>query len=145
MGEGSFLLRRGRSSGFCRQVLHTKTVSPFLYSRVSRGISIECHFSLSFYFELGVLGIFFSSFLCICFGRMESKYRSWIHEKENPSESVDSIEDLRRELQTTLGTTKWQVISISSIKFLWFLILVGTGFSIPHRFCFDCSIGFLAV
>lgn len=73
---------------------------------------------------------------------MESKYRSWIHEKENPSESVDSIEDLRRELQTTLGTTKWQVISISSIKFLWFLILVEIGFSMPPLFVLIVQLDF---
>ncbi|RWR81443.1 Syntaxin 6 [Cinnamomum micranthum f. kanehirae] len=39
--------------------------------------------------------------------RMESKYRRWIHVKGDAVDS--SADDLRRELQTTLGTTKWQL------------------------------------
>ncbi|WVZ94340.1 hypothetical protein U9M48_040241 [Paspalum notatum var. saurae] len=38
---------------------------------------------------------------------MESVYRTWIRERSNDSSS-DDVEDLQRELQTALGTAKWQ-------------------------------------
>lgn len=39
---------------------------------------------------------------------MESVYRTWLRERSNNSSS-EEIEDLQRELQTTLGTAKWQL------------------------------------
>lgn len=54
----------------------------------------------------------------VCFGRMESKYRRWIHRKGDAVDS--SSDDLRRELQTTLGTTKWQVIFFIYIVYNFF-------------------------
>ncbi|KAK1268443.1 hypothetical protein QJS04_geneDACA006332 [Acorus gramineus] len=38
--------------------------------------------------------------------RMESVYRKWNHERKNQSNSYE----IRRELQTALGTAKWQVL-----------------------------------
>ncbi|OMO70707.1 t-SNARE [Corchorus olitorius] len=40
--------------------------------------------------------------------RMESTYRTWLHAKRDAS-SKWNIEELRRDLRTTLGTTKWQL------------------------------------
>lgn len=40
--------------------------------------------------------------------RMESIYRTWIHAKKDTSEVWD-LNELQRDLQTTLGTTKWQL------------------------------------
>lgn len=40
--------------------------------------------------------------------RMESTYRTWIHAKKDSSSMWDSAE-LRRDLRTALGTTKWQL------------------------------------
>lgn len=40
--------------------------------------------------------------------RMESTYRTWIHAKKETSNMWNS-EELRRDLQTALGTTKWQL------------------------------------
>lgn len=40
--------------------------------------------------------------------RMESTYRTWMHAKKETS-GPWNIDDLRRDLQTTLGTTKWQL------------------------------------
>ncbi|XP_057794369.1 uncharacterized protein LOC131010749 isoform X2 [Salvia miltiorrhiza] len=40
--------------------------------------------------------------------RMESTYRTWIHAIKEPSGSWN-LDELRRDLQTTLGTTKWQL------------------------------------
>ncbi|KAG8377521.1 hypothetical protein BUALT_Bualt08G0041600 [Buddleja alternifolia] len=40
--------------------------------------------------------------------RMESTYRTWIHAKRDTS-GVWDLDELRRDLQTTLGTTKWQL------------------------------------
>ncbi|XP_038717427.1 uncharacterized protein LOC120010704 isoform X1 [Tripterygium wilfordii] len=40
--------------------------------------------------------------------RLESTYRTWIHAKKNASGMWD-FEELRRDLQTALGTTKWQL------------------------------------
>ncbi|KAL5706905.1 hypothetical protein ACHQM5_025011 [Ranunculus cassubicifolius] len=40
--------------------------------------------------------------------RMESTYRTWIHEMKDDSSVCDSGE-LRRDLQTALGTAKWQL------------------------------------
>ncbi|KAL6586347.1 hypothetical protein OROMI_001335 [Orobanche minor] len=40
--------------------------------------------------------------------RMESTYRTWIHAVKEPSSSWN-LDELRRDLQTTLGTTKWQL------------------------------------
>ncbi|KAK4277423.1 hypothetical protein QN277_015425 [Acacia crassicarpa] len=40
--------------------------------------------------------------------RMESTYRTWTHAKNDASSSWDS-EELRRDLQTSLGTAKWQL------------------------------------
>lgn len=42
------------------------------------------------------------------FLRMESSYRTWIHAIKDTSGSWN-LEELRRDLQTNLGTTKWQV------------------------------------
>lgn len=42
------------------------------------------------------------------FGRMESAYRVWTREKREGSEPED-LDELSRELQTALGTAKWQV------------------------------------
>ncbi|KAJ1267925.1 hypothetical protein BS78_07G096200 [Paspalum vaginatum] len=39
---------------------------------------------------------------------MESVYRTWMRERSNDSSS-DEVEDLQRELQTALGTAKWQL------------------------------------
>ncbi|KAJ0880484.1 hypothetical protein HanRHA438_Chr10g0463661 [Helianthus annuus] len=39
--------------------------------------------------------------------RMESAYRTWVRQKKEGVKSVD-LDDLCRELQTALGTTKWQ-------------------------------------
>jgi hypothetical protein len=39
---------------------------------------------------------------------MESAYRVWTREKREGSESED-LDELSRELQTALGTAKWQV------------------------------------
>ncbi|CAN0905568.1 hypothetical protein LINGRAHAP2_LOCUS23757 [Linum grandiflorum] len=44
--------------------------------------------------------------------RMESTYRTWLHAKKHSSTMWDS-EELRRDLQTTLGTTKWQLEEFS--------------------------------
>eukprot|EP00262_Sarcandra_glabra_P008247 TRINITY_DN21571_c0_g1_i1.p1 TRINITY_DN21571_c0_g1~~TRINITY_DN21571_c0_g1_i1.p1 ORF type:complete len:349 (+),score=48.78 TRINITY_DN21571_c0_g1_i1:61-1107(+) len=41
--------------------------------------------------------------------RMESAYRRWIRERKDVSEFVGDSEDLCRELQTALGTAKWQL------------------------------------
>lgn len=41
---------------------------------------------------------------------MESTYRTWVHAKKDESTMWD-VEELSRDLHTTLGTTKWQVIS----------------------------------
>ncbi|KAJ0460201.1 hypothetical protein HanOQP8_Chr16g0613671 [Helianthus annuus] len=38
---------------------------------------------------------------------MESAYRTWVRQKKEGVKSVD-LDDLCRELQTALGTTKWQ-------------------------------------
>lgn len=43
---------------------------------------------------------------------MESTYRTWIHTKKDASTTWD-VEELCRDLHTALGTTKWQVISLS--------------------------------
>lgn len=51
--------------------------------------------------------------------RMESTYRTWIHAKKDVS-STWNLEELRRDLRTALGTTKWQVI----LLFLSFLCVV---------------------
>lgn len=40
--------------------------------------------------------------------RMESTYRTWIHAKKDASNILDAKE-LRRDLHTALGTTKWQL------------------------------------
>ncbi|XP_047978934.1 uncharacterized protein LOC125220841 [Salvia hispanica] len=40
--------------------------------------------------------------------RMESTYRTWIHAIKETSGSWN-LDELRRDLQTTLGTTKWQL------------------------------------
>ncbi|CAK9182854.1 unnamed protein product [Ilex paraguariensis] len=40
--------------------------------------------------------------------RMESSYRTWIHAKKDTSGTWNS-EELRRDLQTALGTCKWQL------------------------------------
>ncbi|KZV56206.1 hypothetical protein F511_13810 [Dorcoceras hygrometricum] len=40
--------------------------------------------------------------------RMESAYRKWIHANKDASGLWD-LDELRRDLQTTLGTTKWQL------------------------------------
>ncbi|KAL5559143.1 hypothetical protein UlMin_035354 [Ulmus minor] len=40
--------------------------------------------------------------------RMESTYRTWLHAKKDASSMWDPKE-LRRDLQTSLGTTKWQL------------------------------------
>ncbi|KAM4121603.1 hypothetical protein ACB094_01G018200 [Castanea mollissima] len=40
--------------------------------------------------------------------RMESTYRTWVHAQKENSGVWDS-EELRRDLQTVLGTTKWQL------------------------------------
>ncbi|KAG9147151.1 hypothetical protein Leryth_005374 [Lithospermum erythrorhizon] len=40
--------------------------------------------------------------------RMESTYRTWLHAKKDTS-GPWNIDELRRDLQTTLGTTKWQL------------------------------------
>ncbi|XP_028806933.1 uncharacterized protein LOC114761677 isoform X2 [Neltuma alba] len=40
--------------------------------------------------------------------RMESTYRTWTHAKDDASNRWDS-EELRRDLQTSLGTAKWQL------------------------------------
>ncbi|XP_043711434.1 uncharacterized protein LOC122660265 [Telopea speciosissima] len=40
--------------------------------------------------------------------RMESVYRTWIHESKDAS-SVCDFDELRRDLQTVLGTAKWQL------------------------------------
>ncbi|CAI0451695.1 unnamed protein product [Linum tenue] len=40
--------------------------------------------------------------------RMESTYRTWVHAKKDSSTMWDA-EELRRDLHTTLGTTKWQL------------------------------------
>jgi hypothetical protein len=42
------------------------------------------------------------------FGRMESAYRMWTREKREGSKPED-LDQLSRELQTALGTAKWQV------------------------------------
>lgn len=44
--------------------------------------------------------------------RMESTYRMWIHSLKDSSGPWNS-EEIRRDLRTTLGTTKWQVIPFS--------------------------------
>ncbi|MFS7927171.1 hypothetical protein Hanom_Chr04g00305831 [Helianthus anomalus] len=38
---------------------------------------------------------------------MESAYRTWVRQKKEGVKSVD-LDDLCRELQTALGTAKWQ-------------------------------------
>lgn len=45
-------------------------------------------------------------FIGIC--RMESAYRTWVRQKREGVKSVD-LDELCRELQTALGTAKWQV------------------------------------
>lgn len=40
--------------------------------------------------------------------RMESTYRTWIHAKKD-AVGAWNLDELRRDLQTTLGTTKWQL------------------------------------
>ncbi|KAL4279124.1 hypothetical protein GQ457_03G040020 [Hibiscus cannabinus] len=40
--------------------------------------------------------------------RMESTYRTWVHARKQVS-SPWNFEELRRDLRTTLGTTKWQL------------------------------------
>lgn len=49
----------------------------------------------------------FSSNLAISPCRMESVYRTWMRERSNGSTS-EEVDDLQRELQTALGTAKWQ-------------------------------------
>ncbi|XP_062195737.1 uncharacterized protein LOC133898928 [Phragmites australis] len=39
---------------------------------------------------------------------MESVYRTWMHER-NSGTSTEEVNDLQRELQTALGTAKWQL------------------------------------
>lgn len=39
---------------------------------------------------------------------MESAYRAWLRERRERSNTVD-LNELCRELQTALGTAKWQV------------------------------------
>ncbi|KAK1300659.1 hypothetical protein QJS10_CPB13g00431 [Acorus calamus] len=41
--------------------------------------------------------------------RLESVYRRWIHERKNQSNSSSEADELQRELQTALGTAKWQL------------------------------------
>ena len=53
------------------------------------------------------------------FQRMESTFRTWIHAKKDVS-GTWNFEELRRDLRTALGTTKWQVI----LCFLYFLCMV---------------------
>ncbi|KAJ8773275.1 hypothetical protein K2173_028452 [Erythroxylum novogranatense] len=40
--------------------------------------------------------------------RMESTYRTWVHAKKDTS-NLWNCEELRRDLRTSLGTTKWQL------------------------------------
>ncbi|XP_042509643.1 uncharacterized protein LOC122085223 isoform X2 [Macadamia integrifolia] len=40
--------------------------------------------------------------------RMESVYRTWIHESKDAS-SICDVDELRRDLRTSLGTAKWQL------------------------------------
>ena len=54
--------------------------------------------------EFGIEVILF----LVCFSRMESAYRTWVKERrERPS--PENLDELCRELQTALGTAKWQV------------------------------------
>ncbi|KAK1380143.1 Syntaxin 6 [Heracleum sosnowskyi] len=41
--------------------------------------------------------------------RMESTYRTWVHASKNNSRTMWNADDLKRDLQTSLGTTKWQL------------------------------------
>ncbi|XWS14776.1 hypothetical protein CRYUN_Cryun35bG0037400 [Craigia yunnanensis] len=47
--------------------------------------------------------------------RMESAYRTWIHAKKDVS-GTWNFEELRRDLRTALGTTKWQESALSEGK-----------------------------
>jgi len=62
--------------------------------------------------------------------RMESVYRRWIHERKDAANSnngtVEVSDELLRELQTVLGTAKWQVIT-TFYFFLWNLV-IGKSF-----------------
>jgi hypothetical protein len=60
---------------------------------------------------------------------MESTYRTWIHAKKETSNMWNS-EELRRDLQTALGTTKWQVIS--------HLVCARVSVYIEYLFDWDC-------
>lgn len=44
-------------------------------------------------------------------------FRTWIHANKVASSGWDSKE-LRRDLCTSLGTTKWQVVSVSTICYI---------------------------
>ncbi|KAF5817438.1 putative syntaxin 6 [Helianthus annuus] len=45
--------------------------------------------------------------------RMESAYRTWVRQKKEGVKSVD-LDEFCRELQTTLGTAKWQLDEFQS-------------------------------
>lgn len=50
---------------------------------------------------------------------MESTYRTWLHAMKDKTGSWN-MDELRRDLQTTLGTAKWQVVIH---KYLYFYTL----------------------
>jgi hypothetical protein len=69
---------------------------------------------------LKISGLDFDLFVDL---RMESVYRRWIQEKDirdnakGGSDPNIGFDDMSRELHTTLGTAKWQVIAGFCCKF----------------------------
>jgi len=51
-------------------------------------------------------------FCCLC--RMESTHRTWLHASKDASGGWNA-DELRRDLRTALGTTKWQVFLSPSL------------------------------
>lgn len=72
---------------------------PFL-----RPLNLSIQISEIFLFPLSSILIL----LLIFYFRMEFAYRTWVREKREGL-SPDDLDELRREVQTTLGTAKWQV------------------------------------
>lgn len=46
--------------------------------------------------------------MVVCYSRMESTYRAWDRMRKE-SLDADDLDELSRDLQTALGTAKWQV------------------------------------
>ncbi|XP_059633487.1 uncharacterized protein LOC132276185 [Cornus florida] len=64
--------------------------------------------------------------------RMESTYRTWIHARKEAS-GMWNLEELHRDLQTALGTTKWQLEEFERAVRLSYTNSLGDDAKVRHR------------